>query len=287
MVTAGYGTREMNYLSACAMYRDHAAYLVEWIEFHLLVGFERLFLYNNLSSDEHREVLAPYIGDGTVVLHDWPHPFMRADGRPNGILLAYDHCLETHGSQSRWIAFLDIDEFLFSPGGDTVPQILRDYEAWPALVVSRAEFGTSGHRTRPLGLVVENYLHRRRYRPDAVAPIKSVVDPRRTIRAASIHHFFHRDGCPVDENKRPFEGGSGRRNWVSMERLRINHYRTKSEEELRAKVDLWASIGQARPQHSGPRSREEGGVVDETITRFLPALRAAVSRATDRSAPRG
>ena len=35
------------YLSVCAIYRDEAHYLAEWIEFHRLVGVERFFLYNN------------------------------------------------------------------------------------------------------------------------------------------------------------------------------------------------------------------------------------------------
>ena len=283
MVTAGYGKAMNSYLSACAMYRDHAGYLVEWIEFHRLVGFERLFLYNNLSSDEHREVLDPYIRDGTVVLTDWPHQYVRTDGRPHGILLAYDHCLETQRGRSRWIAFLDIDEFFFSPTGELVSEALKDYEEWPAVLVSRAEYGTSGHRTRPSGLVIENYLQRARYRPDSVAPIKSVVDPARTIRAASIHHF-HLDGVAVNELKQPVTGGSGRRTWLSFERLRINHYRTKSEEELQQKLELWESIGFARPQHSGPGAVERPGERDETITRYVPALREAVNQAAARDA---
>jgi glycosyl transferase family 92 len=267
------------YLSACCMYRDDAPYLVEWIEFHRLVGFERFFLYNNFSKDEHEEVLAPYVHDGTVVLHDWPHHFLRTDGRPNGIVLGYDHCVEIHRDESRWIAFLDIDEFLFSPAGKSVSETLRDYEPWPAVVVNRAEYGTSGHVTKPSGLVIENYVHRRRYRPDSMTPIKSVVDPRRTIRAASIHHFIYREGIPVDENEIPVEGGSGRRNWASFNRLRINHYRTKSEGELREKLQLWESIGRPRPQHSPAGARDSGAEFDDTITRYVPALREAVAGA--------
>src|SRR5919108_3802620 len=53
-----------HYLAACAIYRDEAPYLSEWIEFHRLVGFERFYLYDNLSSDHHREVLAPYVDEG-------------------------------------------------------------------------------------------------------------------------------------------------------------------------------------------------------------------------------
>ena len=33
-------------LAACAIYRDEADYLAEWIEFHRLCGFELFFLYD-------------------------------------------------------------------------------------------------------------------------------------------------------------------------------------------------------------------------------------------------
>ena len=59
---------------------------------------------------------------------------------------AFDHCIEHHRDDSRWIAFIDIDEFLFSPTGTPVPEILRDYEDWPGVGVNRVPFGPSGHR---------------------------------------------------------------------------------------------------------------------------------------------
>ena len=62
------------YLSICAIYRNEAPYLREWVEFHRLAGVERFFLYDNRSTDEHREVLAPRIEDGTVVVREWPDP---------------------------------------------------------------------------------------------------------------------------------------------------------------------------------------------------------------------
>src|SRR5712664_2683081 len=97
----------MPYLAACAIYLDEAPFLQEWIEFHRLVGVEKFFLYNNLSTDDHRAVLATYVDDGTVVLKDW----LDKPGQAS----AYRDCLDQHREEARWIAFIDIDEFLFSP----------------------------------------------------------------------------------------------------------------------------------------------------------------------------
>ena len=132
-----------HYLAVCAIYRDEASYMREWVEFHRLVGVERFFLYDNKSTDDHREVLGPYVERGDVTIHDWPMEL----GQPQ----AYQDCVDRHAGDARWIAFIDLDEFLFSPTGRPLPEVLRRYERWPAVGVNWAVFGSSGHLMRPSG----------------------------------------------------------------------------------------------------------------------------------------
>jgi hypothetical protein len=279
------GSGTTPYLSVCAIYRDEAPYLREWIEFHRLVGVERFFLYDNLSIDNHREVLAPYVADGTVVVHDWPISYMAQ-------MPCYQACLDHHRDDSRWIAFIDVDEFLFSPTGAPLPEVLRDYERWPGVGVHWAIFGTSGHRSRPDGLVIENYLHRM----DLSLPntsghdnwfrtrmyVKSIIDPKRTTAPRSGHLFHHTDGTPVDENERPLERGFTEPEDHSYERLRINHYFTKSEEEydLRRTNKVRVAFGVVEniraPNKFRFYDRELNQVRDEEILRYVPALRQAL-----------
>src|SRR5215212_862463 len=97
------------YLAVCAIFRWEEDYLREWVAFHRLMGVQRFFLYDNSGGDSHLEALQPFIDDGSVVRHRWDvHPGQGA---------AYDHCLENHGAEARWLAFIDCDEFLFSPTG--------------------------------------------------------------------------------------------------------------------------------------------------------------------------
>jgi hypothetical protein len=156
-----------------------------------------------------------------VTLHDWP------EFPP--LFSAYEHCLRSHRHDSRWIAFIDTDEFLFSPLGRPLPDVLEEYEPWPAVVVNSAMFGTSGHRVRPRGPVIENYVLRT---DDAHlnSHVKSIVDPARTEpHCNSPHFFFYTEETAVDENCVAAEGAKSER--VSFERLRINHYWTRSEQE--------------------------------------------------------
>jgi hypothetical protein len=264
------------YLSICASYRWEGPFLREWVAFHRVVGVERFFLYDNNSDDEHLEALAPYIEDGTVVLRHWPE-------YPMGQVKAYANCLDEHAGDSRWIAFIDIDEFLFSPSGDQLPEVLRRYEAWPGVGVNRVLFGASGHETRPAGLVVENYTRRLEI-PGMVESVKSVVDPGRAARPLNPHVFEYTDGHAVDELERPLEGTFAQA--PSRELLRINHYYTKSDEERVVKFSRPHAGGWHRegPSFRGKALREDRrfGVDDDMILRYLPALRDELERVADR-----
>jgi Glycosyltransferase family 92 len=284
------------YLSVCSIYRDHSEYLREWIEFHRLMGADRLILYDNESSDDHLEVLAPYLEDGTVVLHSWPTPPGIWWGVPWGIKDAFNDCLQKHREDSRWIAFIDIDEFLFCTEGQRLPDVLVDYERFPGVCVSRAEFGMSGHRHRQPGLVIENYLHRKSYPDGATGPFKSIVDPTRAKDAFNAHRFHYLEGDAVDENQQPAE----RPLKVQLSRLRINHYTTKSEQEYREKIAVWKERGFF--DEEVPALRRMGLVemdepivtptfdyldgltpeFDDTITRWVPDLREALKRTDER-----
>jgi hypothetical protein len=270
------------YLSLCSVYRDHAEYLREWIEFHRLVGVDRFLLYDNESSDDHEDVLAPYVERGIVEMHHWPTPASVERGVPWSIIGAFEDCIARHREDSRWIGFIDVDEFLFSPVGRPLPDVLAEFEEFSGVEVSRYDFGPSGHRTKPDGLVIESYLYRRAYTSPKKdwEHVKSIVDPSRVDRVFNAHGFFYTEGFAVRENReRGLEDPPGRRGFPVANVLRINHYITKSEEEYDRKGAQWASAGVPWPEVDRKAfldflSTER----DETITMYVPALREALAQ---------
>jgi hypothetical protein len=206
------------------------------------------------------------VEDGVVVLYEWTLcPPQRAAAR---------HCLAAHHEDARWIAFIDTDEFLYSPTGMPLPDLLTAYEQWPGVGVNGAVFGPSGHRAKPPGLVIESYLKR-----TADYDIKSIVDPRRAADCVTPHHFIYHDGFAVDENGYPIVGA--RTSYVSLSRFRLDHYYTKSEAEFRAK------LARKRPdfdferdprQFAGRLALAERGETDRDILQFVPALRESLER---------
>jgi hypothetical protein len=260
------------YLSVCAIYRNEARYMPEWLEFHRLLGVDRFYMYDNRSTDDHMEVLAPYIEEGTVVWHDWPmFPGQRE---------CYEQCLADHGHESRWIAFIDLDEFMFSPTRRPVSDVLTEFEAHPGVVVNLIYYGTSGHEESPPGLQIENYTRRLSFEKPRNRIVKSIVDPARTDHIGYVAHYFvYKDGeRAVTEN---FESQHGHTtDTVSVELLRVNHYFTRSQAERREKLKRPGILHGKLPENLenvGERDRRLNEVVDEILVPYGRAVRAALA----------
>jgi hypothetical protein len=242
------------YLAVCAIFRNEARYLAEWVAFHRIVGVEHLFLYNNLSDDDYAEVLEPFVAEGSVTLIDWPmYP---------GQDQAYDDCVERTRGAWRWVAFIDLDEFLFSPRIRPVPELLTQFEHVPGVGVPWAQFGTSGHMIPPPGLVIENYNQKRMGRRN-LRQFKSVLDPSAVTKCLGPHSFTYRD--------RVFAGPVPR--FASVHDLRVNHYFSRSDAELQAKVRALDSYGKPRNARAWLATNTAPTIIDDTVTAYAPAVR--------------
>jgi hypothetical protein len=252
------------YLSVHSCLGYDEPYLREWIEFHRIVGVERFFLYVNRDPQAQRALLQPYVQEGVVVLYDWPGIGMQFP--------AMEHCLARHREDSRWIAFIDTDEFLFSPEGISIPGVLTDYEEFAGLGVNQFSFGTSGHAVKPDGLVIENYLHREDF---DTTTIKSIINPMRARKVWGAHHFGYFGTVAVDVRKRQIPTTQTETRESSP--LRINHYWTRSLEELELK---WSRLrpDTGEPYDQLPPIDHLNAVRDEAILRYLPQLKKALGQ---------
>lgn len=123
-------------VSVCAIFKDEAPYLKEWLEFHKIVGVEHFYLYNNFSSDNYLEVLKPYIESGEVTLIDW--------SVPQGQMKAYKDCAEKYKDETQWIGFIDLDEFVCPNEHDTITEFLESFKNRPIVIIYWRYFGSSG-----------------------------------------------------------------------------------------------------------------------------------------------
>lgn len=89
--------------------RNEGIYIVEWVAYHLLLGFDKIFLYTNNNQDESLELLREMHDLGLIQL-------IESDVGPGGNaqVKAYSHALLAlpEVSSHEWCAFIDVDEFI-------------------------------------------------------------------------------------------------------------------------------------------------------------------------------
>jgi hypothetical protein len=271
----------MKYLAACCVFKDELRYLREWIEYHRVVGVERFYMVSNDDSpDAARRLLGPYIDSGEVVFTSRPGgPFARL--QPSLFL----DVIEAADGHARWLAFLDTDEFLVPVQAASVPEALSAFDDRAALAVNWACFGSSGLKHAP-ELQTEAYRRRLPDDHEENRGFKSIVNPSKVIASYNPHRFILAEpevlvdefGAPVSHDWRnentPFFGT----------RLRINHYRTRSEAEFAEKLARWRDGGHPELHDAALARRfwercNEGGIVDETIQRFVPQVKRRLAGA--------
>ena len=221
-------------LAVVAIIKNEAAYIEEWVKYHILVGVERFYLYDNGSTDETRTLLAPYIQKGLIVLKEFPGQKRQ--------LPAYNDAIKNYKHQTRYMAFIDADEFLFSCEPDKsvrqeVEEMFSEYPNAGGFAINWRMFGSSGHVKKPEGGVLENFLYRAKEDKRGNRCIKTIADPRRIYQYAHSHYpTYYRGYYSLDERGNRVDGWGNTAEVIK--RIRINHYYTKSEEEWVARRKL-------------------------------------------------
>lgn len=269
-------------LSIAAIMKFEEPYVAEWIEFHRLVGVDHFYIYDNSDDFSLEKLLKIYTDLGIVTLHHVPGPVKMFE--------SYNHCIRNYKDESEYIAFIDADEFITpTPGCDiniyrSICKLFEMYSNdWYYLLPSLKPggiginwfvFGDNDHKTKPEGLVIENYTWRGIDYPED-NHIKTIVNPR-VVESFSNPHFpnYKKGYCCVSQLGSIISGPffpDGSRQY-----MRINHYFYKSKEEfdLRyerkkadtniSKEDLKANLDRLKKN-----LKEVNVRVDNSATRFI------------------
>jgi hypothetical protein len=138
------------HFSICAIFKDEAKFLKEWIEYHQLIGVDHFYLYNCSSQDHFLKVLNPYLKKGVVTLVDWFDYFDEQDEEEtykwalSTQISAYEHVIRMHAEkETKWLVFADIDEFFLPPGSTALAEVLKKYDDYPGILLESDYFDAS------------------------------------------------------------------------------------------------------------------------------------------------
>ncbi len=226
-----------HYLSVCAIAKNEGSYFEEWIEWHRRHGAEKFYVYDNESTDDTRKILEPYIKAGIVDYKYWQGYRKQ--------LAAYDDCLTNHRFTSRWIAFIDLDEFIVPLKDASIPDFLKRFETCPAVEINWLVYGSNGRRVKTPGTVMERFTAHSKPEHPLNRYVKSIVNPRRVYNMIGCHEAARISGSVADSHGNPVRI-CYRNRTPQQDVIRINHYAVRSYEEFMEKQARGRASGRHR-----------------------------------------
>lgn len=232
-------------LAAVVIAKNESEYISEWIAYHIVQGFEKIYLYDNDSTDTMKECIQPYIDKGILIYHQIHGSKQQGN--------AYTHALHHYGKDCKYMAFIDCDEFLTPcKYGEKIIDILdRTFHKYPkagGIAINWCMYGSSHLEDKPEGMLIENFLWRAEIGKPGTQIIKSVVKPECCLKWVHPHYPVYRldfDGVDFDGHIVPM--------WENpikdYKELMICHYFTKSKKQwIKRRAMGQASTGKNKPR---------------------------------------
>ncbi|KQS54275.1 hypothetical protein ASG17_11540 [Brevundimonas sp. Leaf363] len=262
----------------CAIARNEGPYLAEWAVYHRMIGFDDILVYNNESTDETADVLKALQDQNVVRTLDWAST---PDGRTQK--RAYADGLSRLRPEFQWVAFIDLDEFLYVPGfGNDIQSFLAAHDDRDAIAVNWKLFGTSGRQTRTDGLVTERFTQRADTQHSGNRAVKTLARTDALITPNLHNHDFAQGVVYATVTGEVIPPATGKSETVSHDIICLHHYFTKSREEW----DLKVARGRATKPDNHPEKlrREEhfrmhnrNDEVDVSLVQYAPAIKARLA----------
>ena len=134
-------------LCVCAVFKNEAHILDEWIRHYLDRGIDHIYLINDFSNDNFQEIIDQF-GSKITLFHN---DIITNDvGRQITISEKYFRPIL---NTTKWAAILDLDEFLYSPETTDLLSIIERYNDYSQLEIDWLHFGSNGHIYQPQSVV--------------------------------------------------------------------------------------------------------------------------------------
>lgn len=230
---------------AVAIVKNEADYLPDWLVYHMAIGVDHFFIYDNGSADATSDCLRPFIAAGRVTQINWP---VRA-----GQIDAYNHAIRLLNGAADWVGFYDIDEFLVLHRHKVIVDFLAETGADQVMIPWR-NFPYAGHNAKPGGPTFLNFFWAYPSQQNAFVQVKSFVRPEHSTHVTA--HFSRVSPRSVTKlaDGTAMERPNFRVQQPSYLGAQFNHYATRSLQENNERL----------------RNGQVNGEASKRIADFLP-----------------
>ncbi len=258
-------------IAVVAIVKNEVGFIAEWARFHAAAGVQHFYIYDNGCTDGTIGALAQALPASMVTVIPWNQTFRLGfwQGEVHNQMLAYAHATRNFGGSYRWMTWIDIDEFLV-PKTETLTEALAPLQDHAMISLPWHMFGRGGHKAAPKGGVVPNYLARN---PDPMAKsllkFKVICDPCQ-VTACKVHWMEVNGRTDSVNDRGVFATLKGRDapGFYSADRIQLNHYYTRSDEDLQRKMARGSNMTVAQAAHERRMMRKvaaiEAAEIDDT-----------------------
>lgn len=249
--------------------KNEGFYIREFIEYYLLAGQGKLkiYLYDNESSDDTAEIAKEYEQTGNLTYTYFPGKQMQN--------VSYNDAVKNYGSECRYMAFIDMDEYIVPTENKPLPEIItsliRKKPNAGGLGINWCMYGSSGFLTRQEGKITQTYLRRGEMGHWLNRHVKTVCNPRLVKNYISPHFPVYRLGTWSIDSK-----GKRQRLWfnrkLSYDEIRVHHYFCKSKEEFITKQQRGKADRAGKYDDSKFVKSDLNDIYDDRILEYIRAM---------------
>ncbi len=217
--------------TVCLIAKNESQYLVEWIAYNRVLGFNEIVVYENNSEDESAELLTKLAQAGKVTHRTW-----KLGKNESPQITAYKDAIKR--CRTDWILFIDADEFLVLHKHKRVNAFLETFHqdrSISAIGVNWRIFGDSGHLTNDGRPVMERFTKAAEQAFPVNAHLKSFS------RVKALGAMIHMHACETAGRTVHASGADltmpswGLSEKIEFEYAQVNHYYNKTPEEYQIK----------------------------------------------------
>lgn len=136
-----------------SMIKDEHLYLQEWIEWHLNLGVDNIFLVEDADSKSHIEIINKYPQVFIKNIND----IITNDQRKEVQTKLCNYFVKYYKEDFDWIAHIDIDEYINIRNDKSLKENLYNYKDATSILMIWENYNANGHIYRPEGKITDNY----------------------------------------------------------------------------------------------------------------------------------